>query len=573
MTRRSHAVAFAAAGLSTTAVTAQHYCIEPFCKAEHPVVGKYTMAATEPDVCYEWLFKYLNNVVPGSDNRGSGYWRTKSIQGKDIVEAYDTSKTDVLAMESNECGLTMGKPPTNPTTAAEEELVKAGQRLQTGTFHQCPCALEGRAHIINATGSKAEGQSGQQEGIVASSEEDEPIPPMSMAEAMWYKRGGVNGIFGLHAVKCAFHSSGPCLLKEIEEGVSRAWQGNFSKGYVPLMDNNLMLWTPTLGPLLDMFLRDGVQFYPMRWQAPTEDDGTREVFSVMVSPCGKVLYEIAAPDAGGRAREEFHQMETARAIFKDWNQPGDRPLMPLRVSKVVTPELMDKMLAFYGVSDAKRAEGLGFHTTVLQDDTSKDGRRVVTLKLSDLATVHMQIWSVPEPKMPQPWSPNPEGGFAQDFKDAVHSNQVTGKTLERAREFCTSGEWSVARYNWYVLQTHEASLAPVPANSSTMTPPAGNIMNSFMDDHISWDCTADSCEISAGIRSLYTAGSRVTFYKFEDKYWWPYSHDPAGYGIELHWSHVKADFQPQGEVPPICFEAKADGTCPGAQPSVREVVI
>merc|ERR1712151_645619 len=73
--------------------------------------------------------------------------------------------------------------------------------------------------------------------------------------------------FGLHGVFCAYHSSGPCSLNNIEQGVSKAWAGNFSKGYQPLMDNNIMMQVQTLGPLLNMFQRDGISFYPMRWNA------------------------------------------------------------------------------------------------------------------------------------------------------------------------------------------------------------------------------------------------------------------------------------------------------------------
>merc|ERR1712100_851137 len=130
-------------------------------------------------------------------------------------------------------------------TVAEQQMADQGLRLPTGQMHQCACAYQGRAHIIK----------GSQETTVPvqASSDHEEIPPMSEGELQWIMAGGMNSIFGLHTVKCAFHTSGPCLLEQIEEGIARIWSGNFSQGYHPLMDNNLMLWTPTLGPLLDHF--------------------------------------------------------------------------------------------------------------------------------------------------------------------------------------------------------------------------------------------------------------------------------------------------------------------------------
>jgi hypothetical protein len=384
---------------------------------------------------------------------------------------------------------------------------------------------------------------------------------MSKDELDFVMAGGFNGIFGLHTVKCAFHSSGPCLFDQIERGISRLWAGNFSKGYHPLMDNNLMLWTPTLGPILDHFLEDGVDFFPMRWLAPS-DDGRREVFSVLASPCGKVLYEIAAPDAGGRARHLFHEMPMSRAVLHNWNEPADQPLVPLRVAHAVPVRLMDQMLEFYGASGSADAEALGFKTTVLLDETGKDGSRAVTLKLSSSATVHLQLWAVPQPDDPEPWRPGSEG-FKGDFADARVVNQVTGVPVKAAADFCESGSWSVDIYSWYMLHTHKATLAPIPSNTSTLSPPVGEPMNIFLDDHISWDCASAECELAAGSRALFNSGSHITYMPVES-FWWPYSHDPAGYGIELHWYNQASGFQPVGETPLSCWTPLQDGSCPGA---------
>lgn len=556
---------------AATAADAQHYCIPPHCSSPHAVVGKYTTAASRPVDCYDWFFRYLNNVVPGQHNNGSGYRNTTSDHGESIKEAFDSSSRDIFAMEANECGLTLGAVvnETRPMTPKEKALVARKQRLPTGGLHQCPCALQGRAHIIDATQHR--------EQPARNSEPSAPSgAPMSKEEKEFIAKGGVNGIFGVHAVMCAFHSSGPCLLDQIERGVSRLWAGNFSHGYHPLMDNNLMLWTPTLGPILDLFHKDGVEFYPMRWFAPTED-GHTEVFSVLVSPCGKVLYEIAAPEAGGRARDLFHAMPMSRAVLREWNEPAGQPLVPLRFAHAVPVRLMDQMLEFYGATGSADAKALGFETTVLLDETGDDGSRAVTLKLSGSASVHLQLWAVPQPDgikadfegWVEPWHPGP-GGFEGDFAEARNINQVTGAPVEAAADFCQSGTWSVDIYSWYMLHTHKATLAPVPSNTSTLSPPMGEPMNIFLDDHISWDCISDECELAAGSRALFNAGSHLTYVPYKDSitegktFWWPYSHDPAGYGVQLHWFNQVTGFQPEGKIPLACFRGLPDGTCEGA---------
>lgn len=43
----------------------------------------------------------------------------------------------------------------------------------------------------------------------------------------------------------------------------------------------------------------------------------------------------------------------------------------------------------------------------------------------------------------------------------------------------------------------------------------------------------------------------------------PYSYDPTGYGIELHWYSSSDGFEPSGPVVPSCFSPDSKGTCPG----------
>merc|ERR1712039_394442 len=190
--------------------------------------------------------------------------------------------------------------------------------------------------------------------------------------------------------------------------------------------------------------------------------------------------------------------------------------------------------------------------------------------------VHMQLWAVPEPELGEPWTPNPVGGFKQDFMDARTIDQVNGKALDRAEKFCDAGDWTVSRYTWYMLQTHEATLAPVPSNTSTLHPPVGEPMNVFMDDHISWDCTSAECELAAGSHALFEFGSRATYISYQEPtvgtFWWPYSHDPAGYGFQLHWYNQAPGFSPVGEPPLECFNALPDGSCPTLSAADRRIL-
>merc|ERR1712176_434715 len=148
----------------------------------------------------------------------------------------------------------------------------------------------------------------------------------------------------------------------------------------------------------------------------------------------------------------------------------------------------------------------------------------------------MQIWSMPEADHAEPWQPGPHG-FKGDFEESREINQVTGEPLKSAAEFCRTGDWNVDLYTWYARHIHEATMVEIPSNTSTLHPPYGNPLNIFLDDHISWDCVSKECELAAGSRALYNFGSRIMFDVMDkpgvNKSWWPYSHDPSGFGIEL----------------------------------------
>jgi len=417
--------------LLLTGVGAQHYCWP--CAVPHGVIGKWTTSASDSPAAYAWYMTYLNNIRAGANNTGDGthtYW--KAAWQEEIIESWDIAP-NVMAMEVNECGTFIGdyeENVSNPMTSAEEELVAQGLRLPTGDMHQCTCSLQGRAHVINGTVdpaiwdwdavSEAWGVDYTAAAAAAAQQShDDVTSTMDDEEAAAYSLGN---IFGVHAVGCPFHSSGPCLLADVERGVRRAVgaEANFSQGYVPLMDNNLLLWVEDLGPLLDAFLRDGVHFFPMVWNASAPaassaastaassaaaGNGTRagaeaeseEVFSVLASPGGKILLEVASRSSGGRPRGQFHAMPHVRAVLDPStasvsaegdpgrlsNDPlpgtGDaasRPLAPLRVSRAVGPNAgaMEATLAFYGVGDRPDEAALGFgRARVLRDETGANG--------------------------------------------------------------------------------------------------------------------------------------------------------------------------------------------------------
>jgi len=337
---------------------------------------------------------------------------------------------------------------------------------------------------------------------------------------------------------------------------------------VPLMDNNALYWTSTIGPLLDAFLQDGIDFYPMVWTARvSEFEPARDIFSVIVSPCGKQLVEVAALENGDRPRTLFHEMTIPRAVFSNWNKPQDallQPLVPLRISRAVPPERLKAVLDFYGVGDRQDdSAALGFgQARILADVSDSSGTRAVTVMLSPSATVHLQFLSRLEPQPKSgPAFPRPE-----DFHSASSSNQINGGQPISAQPYCTGGKWSVERYTKYILAVHETVMTPVPdSKSDRLTPPVGNIMDVFLDDHISWDCTAPDCDMVAGGRALYNFGSRIQWVNTHGLggNWTPYSYDPAGYGIQLHWYYASQGFAPDGPIYPQCFTPySGNGTCP-----------
>ena len=152
-------------------------------------------------------------------------------------------------------------------TPEQQELVEKKQRLAVGEMHQCPCARQGRLHIIKGSVdpslqdySKVDALWGKNYTDAAQQAHDameHKLEYVSSTEE--YSATLHHEIFGMHSVFCGFHKSGPCTLQEVEDGVTRSWNkggkgtsSNFSAGYVPLMDNNLMLWTESIGPLLDV---------------------------------------------------------------------------------------------------------------------------------------------------------------------------------------------------------------------------------------------------------------------------------------------------------------------------------
>lgn len=557
----------------------QHYCWP--CASPHGVVGKDTHASSGPVKCYDFYLKYLNNVVPGLHNSGDGFHTFNIPKLGDVQEAWDVPPNN-LAAEVNECGtLVMDwiQGTIGGMSDADRKNVADGLRLPTGKKHQCPCAVTGRAHIVNGTLANVhnfdavEKSWGKEYTEMARSTAENMakriatgVDPTEMAN----EHGG--RIFGVHSVYCPFHASGPCKLDDVERGVSAAWANNFSRGYVPLMDTNMMYWTSTLGPLLNALVRDGVSFYPMVWTAAaTASSPQHDIYSVLVSPCGKQLIEVASSSSGGRSRGLFHEMEIPRAVFDSWNEPSDpalQPLVPLRMSRAVPADRLSRVLDFYGVGKkADDARKLGFgQSRILANVTDGHGTTALTLMLSPNATVHLQLWVRPEEEP----TAGPQFPAMNDFRAAASSNQVNGGQPASAQGFCSSGTWTVKRYSDYILNVHETVMTPVPAaGSNPLMPPAGSIMDVFLDDHMSWDCTAPECDVVHGGEALYNFGSRIMWFNAGSLgaglSWTPYSYDPAGYGIELHWFFSSKGFKPQGTPAPACFNAyKSNGTCAGS---------
>ena len=155
----------------------------------------------------------------------------------------------------------------------------------------------------------------------------------------------------------------------------------------------------------------------------------------------------------------------------------------------------------------------------------------------------------------------------------------------------------MARYNQYLLKTHasvghsrpaaaagggrnrsadgaHAAMAMTPSATTTTTAavatrtaPAGNSMDVFVDDHLSWDCTSPlDCDEAAIGAALYGLGLHVQWLGSDEAGWTAYTHDPAGYGIELHWFAAPDGFRPSGVVHPTA-SAPSRPTAPAAVPS------
>ena len=496
--------------------------------------------------------RYLNNVIPGSNNTGVGtkaYPLNGTVGGYSVANitngvtsemlensswynednAYpgwpdevlmaDYESPNVVGSEFNDFytirGMVTMAPPFPPELSEANKTVyeQAGLRLPMKN-RQAPCARTGRTTIIKAISNKAASQLqnySQFDGIW----DADYVENMKENNDAFVSTHSfdINLSFGIHNIGCMYHSSGPCKRKDIESTIKSGWSGNFSLGYVPMMDNNLMLWTPTLGPLLDAFIRDGINFYPMRWD---NGDGT-EIYSVLANPCGLTLIEIASNDTGGAvSATDFNLMPHKRAVLENstintedyMNEP--LPLVPIRISRAIgtDDELMDKMLQFYGANeeDLSISSNIGFDTTILSDE-SVDADRAVTLMLSESATVHLQLWSRDE-------IDDSTTEFLDDetFVAAKGSNQINGGQPENAQPFCTDDVWTVDRYNKYVVKTHESTMAPSVTDGEPFdpaTPPAGGPIDTLLDIHMSWTCTSPSCSIKKGLQGFYDSGARA----------------------------------------------------------------
>lgn len=505
--------------------------------------------------------RYLNNVIPGSNNTGVGtkayplngtmilngnsvanltngmtsemlkndfWYNTENAYPgwPDAVLLADYESPNVVGSEFNDFYtmygmLEMASPfPSELSEANKTAYEQAGLRLPIKN-HQAPCARTERTTIIKATSkTSTELQNYSQFDGIWDADYIDEMQEISDAHAA--TAVDANLLFGIHNVGCMYHSSGPCTRKDIENTITSGWSGNFSSGYVPMMDNNLMVWTPTLGPLLDAFLRDDIHFYPMRWE-DNGDDGNTEIYSVLVNPCGLTLIEIASNDiktGGARAvsATDFNLMPHKRAVLenstihtKDYrNEP--LPLVPIRISRAVGTdnELMNKMLQFYGANkeDVSISSNLGFDSTVLFDESVDEEGRAVTLMLSESAMVHLQLWSRDE-------IDDSTTDFLNDetFVAAVGSNQINGGQPKNAQSFCTDAVgWTVDRYNKYVVKTHESTMAPSTTDGepyNPASPPAGGPIDTLIDIHFSWSCTDPSCSIQKALQGFYDSGARA----------------------------------------------------------------
>ena len=88
--------------LLCNAAQGQHYCWP--CAENVPVIGKDTHASQTPEQCYEFFFKYLS----GRKNASTGYRTGYAPSMKQNVVESDDLPPNVLALEVNECGTTIG---------------------------------------------------------------------------------------------------------------------------------------------------------------------------------------------------------------------------------------------------------------------------------------------------------------------------------------------------------------------------------------------------------------------------------------------------------------------------------
>lgn len=189
-------------------------------------------------------------------------------------------------------------------------------------------------------------------------------------------------------------------------------------------------------------------------------------------------------------------------------------IAPVKVSRATTRA--DAAAAFYVTV---------FGARVIHNVTGPDGTRAVTLKLPDTAggktLVHLQLWQPP-----------PEAVAAADDCHA----------------------WTVAKWESYLLATHEAAMR---------TPTCG--MDRWLDNHFSYDCGDERCDVKTWGPALDKAGVRWRLDPFMGSKWFVYSYDPTGMGVELHFDRYTGA-PATVTVPPSCIHGGfANGTCAGQE--------
>ena len=367
----------------------------------------------------------------------------------------------------------------------------------------CACATQGRVHVMNATGQ---------------ADTYRPFAPYS--NETW-------DLFGVHATNCSFHTlGGGCSLAEVERGF-RAELDGFRR-FVPLMDINLGLWASSLGQLISAFDRDGVPFFPMRW----ESNGTT-FFSALANPCGTVLIEFISSELGGSNATRFRPFPYARMDFEVVHNVPPTPsrsnplgLAPLKISRAT--HKLDEVASFYGSI---------FGATVLLRQRLKDGGEKLVIKMPDTSTgpstVHLQFWKP---------APGDDLGVAASTARGAGTTNCDG--------------WTVATWEAYLNECLATGI---------QSPTCG--FPKALDFHFSYDCLDPACVLDpiADALTARRAPFRWAYIGGERPWWTLYLADPTGYGIELHyvrWSNPPA----VEDMAPLCFHAFSNGTCPGAEP-------